>query len=138
LDEKAGFSAHFNGEAMDPLNHFWLSSPFASETAPLRKHVNVSVNGQDGLIRVETQATDAQSAQLFAQTVLAEATSWVETGLENNQSTGSIRLLTEPTLPTATDFPARLSTLILCFLGFLALYAILSIFGRTLLRHGSR
>ncbi len=135
LDEDAGFSAHFNSGILDGVSQFRITSPLASEDAALKRYINVSLNGQDGLIRIEAKAASPKIAQSFATTALNGATLWIEDSPQGPQNT--VRLLTPPTLPSTTDFATRVNTLILCFLTCLALYAILSIFGRTLLRHGS-
>lgn len=135
LDDRNSFSEHFSAQTVDPLSR--VGTPLLSPQSAFKRYISVAANGQDGIIRIEAKATDPVTALELNRTILDRAELWVSkqrvrTDVSQSQS---LRMVTEPTLPRAAAYPLKLETLALAFLGFCGLYAGLSIFGRTLLRH---
>ena len=137
LDDKNRFTEHFMDDSIDVLTRFPSPLSIRQNEHPSHTYIDVSVNGQDGLINIKTKATDPRSAQNFAQTVLDQSRAWIEQGSDGNEAPSLyVRVLVEPTLENTPSYPAKLSTLALVLFGLTTLYALFSIFGRTLIRHG--
>jgi|GEM_PF-4611178 len=135
LDEKTGFTEHLSGEAIDPLQRVGGPAQVLLGENKIEQNVDVFVNGQDGIITIQTKATDPERARDFSTTMLAFARAWLN---EPGSDKDAVRVITRPTLASQPNHHGQISTLLLAFLGFSSLYAFVAIFGRTLLRHSER
>ncbi len=138
LNEKNGFDAHFSGNNIDRLTKL-LPSLSGQDEALLQKHIKVVVNGQNGLISIEAKATDPETAEAFVTTVLERAQTWIKGDFTSQGSVSApayrFRTITPLTTQETATFPKKANALAMSFFAFLAVFAIGSIFFRTLLRH---
>ena len=129
LDAQTGFSDHYAEGALDPLTRRGLWGLLGAAPDPAQHFIDVSVNGQDGLIRIDAHARDPQTAQSFAQAVFGFAQNWTSDRY-------ALRMVVPPSLPERAAYPDIPKSTGLAFLGFLAAFSVAGIFGRSLLRHG--
>ena len=133
LNEKSGFETHFQVAQLDPVTRA------RSDLNGLLKHnISISVNGQDGIVHLKVQATDKASAQAFAQTIQDHALGWLadKKGLIGADRSKVATMITPPTPAERSGTLSRISTLIFCACLFASLFVMVSIFMRTLGRHG--
>ncbi len=142
LDTRDGFTKHFSAPQIDPLTRMSPSALLQHDRHEVfKRYVDVTVNGQDGMLHVKTKAADPKTAQAFANTILTHATTWLETarGVSPSAETpkpDALRVISPPNLAEIAAYPKRLNTIAMAFLSFLGLYAAGAIFIRTLRRHG--
>lgn len=137
LDKQNNFTNHFSVIDIDPLTRVTEPGIFQNTRyEQLQKFVSVSVNGQDAMINLDVKATNPQTAKDFADTILKSVGMWLaETRGPGFQDEKAITLISPPKSSEIPLFPRRLETLLLALLTFSAIYAIGSIFLRTLSRH---
>lgn len=136
LNTENGFTEHLSAANIDPFSRMGGPMQFIRNDSELSRHLRVSVNGQDGIISIETRATDPDKAQAFASTMMAYAQTWLETSTSADRAKNQLmRIVTPPTPARAQGQSHYLSILALAFLGFSGLYGFIAVFGRTLARH---
>lgn len=136
LNNANGFQTHLSDPTIDPLSRMDGVLEAKSDTSRLTKFLDVSVNGQDGIVKIAVKAADPELAQAFAMTVLQSANDWLDGVATGAQSTpAKTRIITPPTYPSEPALPATGPSTLLAFLAFLALYAMGAIFLSTLQRH---
>lgn len=136
LDEKNGFSDHFSSDQMDPVTRMYPQNGLQlSKIGQFKRYVDVSVNGQEGLVSVKVQAAAPEKAKAFADTILASVSSFASDGPSSTQS--KLRIISPPTSSEIALLPRRIPSIVLSLILFASLYGIASVFLGSLKRHGA-
>ena len=134
LDRKDGFFAHLGSGDVDPITRLKpIPALQLTELDQFKRAVRVQINSQEGIINLSTTARDPKTAVTFATTILEATNSYLNAELSAGLN---IRMISAPVSADIAAYPRRLPSIALAFLAFLSCFALVSIFGATLRRHG--
>jgi capsular polysaccharide transport system permease protein len=78
LDEEEGFKAHFTGEQIDPLRRLTADSTDEAAYRLYQRHVKISYDPTEGIIRMEVIASTPEASERFARALVSYAEEQVD------------------------------------------------------------